>query len=219
MGVILQCESYDAIKSIVKDMLTLANYRMIHDDLPVGKAMKNIDALIQTHDTEFLSDTENECEEKVVERGEEGNADSIKWFDEILDEIQRDLGEKAIPNRGKLNKSTNWYYFPEINKFLRHHLSRLPLWSSVMRKIFNADALTGISTDIESRFGMIKNNVCKSIKLPARADVFVKQLVNEVNGVAKLNKLIIGTCNEQDDNAHNKDIHSSMEIEVNLHFN
>lgn len=192
-GALIQCEDYLAVKDIVKNTLILANYPIFGNcddiDLPSAEALKKINAVIQTHDVNFVK---NEDSSVKFNSSEQIENISISWFDEILNDINSSL--EACGLNAKLQTSfsdTNWYYFPDINKFLRSHLERLPLWSPVMRKYFNSTRLTGISTDIESRFNVLKNYVFKNMQLPVRADVFVKKCLDEVNGVAKLNRLMI----------------------------
>lgn len=197
-GVLLQCEDFAAIKKIVKDALFLANYPIFGNwnnvELPSGEALKNLNAVIQTHEVVLPEnvDTANKLED--IEQSENV---SISWFDEIMNEIESNLRVNELLADSKLKSTqTNWYYFPQINKLFRSQLQRLPLWSSVMRIYFNSTYLTGISTDIESRFNVMKNNVFKNQRLPVRADVFLKKTLSEINGIAKLNRLLLPNRDE-----------------------
>lgn len=113
---------------------------------------------------------------------------------------------------------TNWYYFPDINKFLRHQLTRLPLWTPVMRTHFHSTQLTGISTDIESRFNVLKNNVFKNVQLPVRADVFVKKCIEEVNGIAKLNRMLIPHADINNNTQHTINKSRTEELSIETSF-
>lgn len=204
MGVIIQCEEYQAIKNIIKNVLVLANYPVLgkfeNEELPTEQALQNINAIITTHDTSYLEDDGTEqCDVYEV-----GNGENIKWFDEMLQSIESDVKKNNLQNAQKkhlLSSNLNWYYFPEINSFLRLHLSHLPLWSAVMRNHFESKHLMGNSTDIESRFNLLKNNVFRNVRLPVRADIFVKKFITESNAVAKLGRLLsASTTTDQNGN-------------------
>lgn len=186
MGVLISCESYIAVRKIIKNALILANYPVLGKDLPTEVAHRNIDDLIQKHEINFLDTDEeiNTCESEVE------NVEHIEWFDEMLKKIEE--GAKDAKNSKQKTKiaNLNWYYLPQINSFFRYHISRLPLWTALMKPHFKSTFSTGISTETESRFNILKNNVFKNIKLPTRADVFVKTLLGEVSAVSKLGRLL-----------------------------
>lgn len=216
IGFILQSEDYDAIKSVVKDMLVAANYPICgtwHENkLPTDESLRNLNNVIQTHEMNrhVQVEEETECDDK--ENQNQNNDDSfetdcVKWFDDMLVEIQSTLNEMQLPVNDKSTIGTNWYYFPKINSFLRKNLTTLPLWSAVMRKYFESEHLTGISTDIESRFNHLKNNVFRNVQLPTRPDVFVKKFLDEIDGLAKLSRLMLPRSDE------NNNIPSNGEIE------
>lgn len=201
MGFIAQTDDYNAIKLVIKNALILANYPIYGDSLPTSKAHKHLDALIQTHNPQFIIDADKEngsMNNDNVELEMDLGIEQMKWFDEIIHDIDCDIAERHIEPGLETNPTTNWYYFPRINKFMRHHIFRLPLWSACMRKHFNSKNALGISTDIESRFNIIKNNVFRNQKLPVRADVFVKKLIAEVSAVAKLNRLLCSVDSNND---------------------
>lgn len=195
-GVLIQCEDYNAVKKIVKNTLMLANYPIFGkwkgSILPSGEALKHMNATIQTHDLQFMENSDIK-----PDNTEEIETDPVKWFDDMLDSVNSSLKANGIDS--KLDTKyceTNWYYFPKITQFLRCQLERLPLWSPVMRIHFGATHLTGISTDIESRFQVLKNNVFKNTNLPCRADIFVKKYMDEVSGVSRLNRLMLPSRDE-----------------------
>lgn len=211
VGVIMQCESYDSIKSMLKDVLVLAKYSIFGEwkgsTLPTGEAMKSIDALIQTHEINFSVGDEidesvlNEETESLVRNG------NLKWFDDMINDIESDLKVRKLSSDVKSKSTnTNWYYFPPIIGFLRTRLSDLPLWSSVMRKYFDSEHLTGISTDIESRFNVLKNNVFRNTRLPVRADTFVRKFTDEVNCIAKMSRLLCAKDDANNNHQPNEDI-------------
>lgn len=196
MGVLISCESYIAVKNIIKNALILANYPVLGKELPTEEAHRNIDALIQTHEINFLETDEdkNNCEFEVE------NVEHIEWFDEMLKKIEE--GAKATKNSKQHSKTANlnWYYLPQVNSFFRYHISRLPLWTALMKPHFESTFSMGISTETESRFQILKNNVFKKIRLPTRADVFVKTLLGEVNGVSKLGRLLCANLSTDTNN-------------------
>lgn len=214
MGVITQCESYADIKNIVKNALILANYPYIGNfndtELPSGDAIKNLNAVIQTHDTSFLG---KETDEAVNEfdnvRMNEISTTNIYWFDDMLKNIKTHVLAQGFSKKTQQTASnqTNWFFLPQINEFLQYHISRLPLWSAVMRKYFDSNHQTGISTDIESRFQVLKNNVFKNINLPVRADVFFKKYIKDASAMARLNRML-----SMDINNNVIDIDESIQI-------
>lgn len=203
LGVLLQCEDYAAIKKIVKDTLLIANYPIFGEcnnvEVPSGAAFKNINTVIQTHDVSLPEHSEDSEQHEQIDEIEEENV-SLLWFDDILNDIKQNLELNQLSKLEKMYSNPNWYFFPQINDFLRSQLERLPLWSPVMRQHYKSTHLTGISTDIESRFNILKNNVFRNIQLPVRADVFVKKFYAEVNGVSKLSRLLIPHIDENNNN-------------------
>lgn len=209
IGAIVQIPSYDEIKIIVRDMLILANYPIegVLDDgieAPTAQSRIRLQRLIRTHDTSFIS-TESETTEDEIFLSEsnknvEDNSDTsdITWYLEMLDEIKKSANTfDTSPNNLSSNISMNNYQCTELNAYLQDLLLRLPLWGCVMCAYFKSPNLTGNSCNVERQFGLIKSNIFKKYTLPVSATVFVQTMVNRINSVATLTKLIMKHTNNQ----------------------
>lgn len=205
MGVLIQCESYSAFKEIVKNVIILANYPIFGEwngvHLPSAEAFKATNAIIQTHEVDYLVG-EHSTESLIMtnETGDRSKCVYLNWFENILDKIEKDLQDYNLSSDSMAHLTQpNWYHFPQFNNFLRFHLASLPLWSAVLRNHFGSKYLTGVSSDVESRIKLFKRNVFRNISLPARPDIIVKKMIEEVNGVAKLTRLLMTDENNNTD--------------------
>lgn len=62
---------------------------------------------------------------------------------------------------------------------------RLVLWTAVMNKAFKSDSKTQNQANCESAFNVIKNVIFDGVRLPIRADIFVKKHIESIVGNTK----------------------------------
>lgn len=201
IGGIMQLSSYDDVKSIVKDILILANYDVEGTldngfETPTARSRVNLQRFIRTHNTDFIADLNEKDEGEVFlhesndERIENIDASDIEWYKNMLREIQSDARLiDSSPSNLSSSVSINNYHCKKVNEFLQDLLLRLPLWGSVMCSHFESTIVNGTSSNVERRFGLIKNNIFKNYKLPVSASVFMQKMVKEINCVATICKL------------------------------
>lgn len=216
IGGIMQLASYDDIKSIVKDILILANYAVegtLDDgfETPTAQSRVNLQRFIRTHNTDFMPDLNDKDEGEVLSResnddiNEKIDASDIEWYSNMLQEIQNAARLiDSSPSNLSSNVSINHYHCNKVNEFLRDLILRLPLWGSVMCSHFKSSIVNGTSCDVERRFGLIKNNIFKNYKLPVSASVFMQRMVKEINCVATICKLKTNAEEEAQQIAENR---------------
>lgn len=160
------------------------------------QSRKRLQRLIRTHDTSFLSmetpDTEGEIHLSETNNEENSNntcdASDIDWYLRMLNEIQNST--KCIDNssHSSSNVSINNYQCTELNAYLQHLLSKLPLWSCVMCSYFKAPNALGNSCNVESQYSLLKNHIFHKCKLPVNPVVFVRTYIKRIDSVATLMK-------------------------------
>lgn len=205
-GFLIQCSDYTAIKTIAEHLITLLNVPIFGEIsgnvLPSTQSQKKLVNLVRSHEIRFVTDREEEQEkqneddytnESEQQLGDfcapnEDECEGISFYDDILNKVLKNWGEtKAAKSNIKCQQSL--YYNPELNKYFKKQLNRLPLWTNVMNEHFHSTSDVGISTDTEARFNVIKNVVFKDLTLPIRPDIFVQRLLNDANNLATLNRL------------------------------
>lgn len=186
IGIIIKCESFDDVKSLVRHMLILANYP--HEGclengelLPTSESRTKVNRLIRTHDLDFILETTNDSSDLELDFDE---CDSVtSWIDEIISEVG------VVGNTLDLDKSNsaeNMYYLPKFTEDLRKLCARLLLWSAVMTKHFGSDNVLASSSNVESNFNRIKHIIMKDSRLPVRVDTFLQKYLVSINGSTKL---------------------------------
>lgn len=204
IGIIMQEPSYETIKTIVRDMLILANYAIegvLEDgtETPTAKSRIHLQRLIRTHDTSFFSNEVQECDGEVFlnETSDEEsilaskyNTSNIKWYADMLNEIQEKAKsfDSAASNLTS-NVSMNNYQCVGLNVFLQELLLELPLWSCVMCGHFNVPIALGNSCDVERMYALIKQTIFHNYKLPVSAVVFIENMVKRINSITTLTKM------------------------------
>lgn len=197
IGAIMQTASYKEIKSIVKDMLILANYPIegtLDDEteVPTKQSRIKLQRIIRTHDTSFISSeiesSDGEIISDEISDDESCNiTSSIKWYSEMLNEIQREAKSyDCAPSNLSSNVSINNYQCIEMNSYMCDLLSRLPLWSCVMCAHFKTQNSLGNSCNVESYYSLLKNQIFHKYTLPVSAVLFIEVLVKRINSVTTL---------------------------------
>lgn len=184
-------------------MLILANYPLegVMDDgtiAPTARSRINLQRLIRTHETNFMTNEVKECDGEIVlndikcEAAKISDTEPIKWYTELLREIEKDIETiNFSPNNLSSNVSINNYKCTNLNEYLKDLLLTLPLWGSVMCEYFEWTNKTGNSCNVERQFSLIKSNIFKKYTLPVGIAVFVREMVKRVNSAATLTKLIL----------------------------
>lgn len=224
IGGMMQLTSYEEIKRVVKELLILANYPIegtLDDgsEIPTHKCQVNLQRFIRTHDvsTFIQQEKENDDEEKTSELDwcTADNAGDIQWFHEMLSEVEGVAKSMDYsPSNLSSNTTINHYKCTNFNSYLCELLQRLPLWGRVMNQYYKQTKAT--SSDIESWFNILKNNVFNNFRLPVSAPVFVKKLINEVSAVAKVYNITVKADDkrkEENDNQNDKKEDQSVYLE------
>lgn len=86
------------------------------------------------------------------------------------------------PSEMTSNVSINPYQSDEMIKCFKKQLSRLIFWSSIMVDHHKSEYDIGKSSDVESKMNVTKNVIMKNVRLPTRADTFIKKLLQSSNG-------------------------------------
>lgn len=176
IGVIMQCENFSEIGTILENMLILATGAIGSDE-----SLSKLSELVQTHNTEIISkfnSTKNDEEDGLRDVFSADPYDNCTWFDRIFD------GVKAKTPNEPIKKEP--YFYPNLTTFLKKLFDDLPLWCPVMKPYFKSNYDIATSSDTEARFNVIKNVLFRNEKLPMKADTFVKTLLRNVNSIAKL---------------------------------
>lgn len=219
IGTIMQTESYEQIKMIVKHLLILANYPIegtLDDatEVPTKQSRISLQRLIRTHDTSFLS-SEMEESDSGLFLNETNDAENcnitseIGWYSELLNEIQHNAKlYDCAPSNLSSNVSINNYQCIEMNLYMHDLLSKLPLWSCVMCTHFQAPNLLGNSCNVESYYSLLKNNIFHLYTLPVSPVVFIEILVKRINSVTTLMKMFM----KQSAHLENDDVEKKTNI-------
>lgn len=209
VGVIIQSDTFDNIKKIIKHALILALYPMegVLDDgskLPTAESLSTINKLVRSHDISFVAknancdtnnaEDEDEDDAAVMPDNEQELRTNISWYMDIYNEVAESIkSQKLAPNHLTSNTRENMLHCPEAHHFFKDIMERLPLWSAVMSKHFSSSSIISTSNDTESRFKVLKRNVFANFNLPIRADIFCAQMFNVIAALAKLNYLLDST--------------------------
>lgn len=172
IGVIIQCESFEDIKNIVRNVLLLAtnpNEGSLRNGqlLPSAESRNKLNKLIRTHNVAFVSDSDDKLKDSTFEEFES----AADWIDEIIAETSLEEKKNYLDES---NIEINMYYLPDLVGVLRKLCSRM-----------TADTLAS-SSNVESTFNRIKNIIMQNIRLPVRIDLFMEKYLASINGSTKL---------------------------------
>lgn len=223
IGAIMQMSSYEEIKTIVKDMLIMANYPIegVHDDgteIVTTQSRIRLQRFIRTHDTSFFAIQTEQDESEIFfsDKDDDENMckdiSALSWYSQMLNEIQENA--KLIdcsPSNLSSNVSINNYQCTDLNVYLQDLLSKLPLWSCVMCAHFQAPIALGNSCNVERQYSLIKSNLFHQYTLPVNPVVFLEIFVKRINTVTTLMKM------RMKQSAKLKDDETDMDIDENLH--
>lgn len=189
-GYLMQCTNYNAIKSTAELMITLVNTPAFGEvngkPLFSTQSQTKLVNLIRSHDIKFIANDIEESDDEEFDDKDEEKSNEITFFDEILKGV---LERSSQMNAKKCSESM--YYNPDLNKYFKRQLNRLPLWTPVMMTHFGTTNLLGVSNDTESRYNVIKNVIFNDVTLPIRPDIFIKRLLDYSDNLTTINRLEI----------------------------
>lgn len=201
-GLLILAESFDTLKKLLKNILILANSQWEgtnsnNEPLPADMSRKTLSKVIRTHDLKFVTkidEKSEEAQEIVVEDGDiedkceeidcSSEEDEMAWFNNMLTDIPID--DEVSCDANASNVKGNMFYLPELTNVLKKLCFRLPFWSAVMKKEFGSTDFVATSSDVESKFNLLKNNIFRGEQLPMRLDSFLDKYIKSVVGSVKL---------------------------------
>jgi len=97
----------------------------------------------------------------------------------------------CIENEGKTNASVQGnrmsaYYLPELGKYIQRLCYDFPLWTGIMKTIFDSPFLIATSAPVESSFNELKNQILRFDRRPMSVDRFVIKHINSINSDTKI---------------------------------
>jgi len=97
----------------------------------------------------------------------------------------------SIEKEGKANASVQGnrmaaYYLPELGKYIERLCYDFPLWTGIMKTIFDSPFLIATSAPVESSFNELKNQILRFDRRPMSVDRFVTKHINSINSDTKI---------------------------------
>lgn len=195
IGLMIQCNSFTDMITIIENVLIVASIPFESDDLPTENSIRTLKRLIKTHES-FESITKddggNKLDDFVIEETYE-NIDSIRWLKSLEEKVKK--YNEYSPDETSSNIRDNLYVALEFIPYFMKLCSRIPLWTSVMNEYFKSSNKTSSSADVESQHNIIKNIIFSKEKLPIRLDSFMQKYTQAIKGdmnvaVAKLEVIL-----------------------------
>jgi hypothetical protein len=190
---IQQSRSYDTVKLIIKDIISISlhEYNSIDLDNTESKcvqAFKRLSTQLNTHliDTDKINECEEVLENKDLVTEDEdveqhgGLMPLIKYYDDILNT------ELLYLQLIETTQTKNDLFLPEINNTLKRLLKKLPMWGNIMTDYFPGAKDYASSSNVESHFKDIKTIYFNTKVERVRIDEFLVQHYSFVNGTVKL---------------------------------
>lgn len=188
-------KSYDEVKSVIKDIVTVSLREHVTLDLD-GQSCKKYDQAVACLaniseykvDIQHLDNCNDDESLSYVLHDEKNNSNNvgtnplIQYYDNVLET------EKLYLMLIDPNEHKNEYYLPEINDTLKRLLKKLPMWSGVMDKYFRNVRNVGSSSNVENHFKDLKTIYFNTKQERIRLDEFLIQHYTYINGMIKLNK-------------------------------
>lgn len=111
-----------------------------------------------------------------VEEEQAGNVD--KWVQEVQEEIPKLIGSTG----GKPNP----YFLPSFAKELIRIARAFPMWSAVMKSLFDSPRITATTASVESDFNNLKNLILRGETQPLQVHKLADTHLNYINGLCKI---------------------------------
>lgn len=188
------------------------------DELPSESRLTYLNTIIKGTPPmlDILNENNEDLDNNDIDDPEEANkqcaSDWIQLAINIYDSAKR-LADNCTEGT-----AINACYNPELAKIIKTRLiPYLPLWSGIMRPYFQIDEEIATSSSVKAEFADLKHRAFKG-KLPMRADKFVLQHLDYIDGKIKLascQKSILNTDVEQQNKiTHNYSSASSVEMQT-----
>lgn len=179
IGLMIQCDSFDRLKDIVKHALIAATIPFESEDLPTLDSIRTLKRLIKTHDlNSFITNIESHItDEKIDEIDHSGR---IGWFEKI--EMQIAEMNEYNPDETSSNIRDNLYVSHDFVSYFKGLCARVPLWTSVMNSHFGSNKKISSSSDVEAQNNIIKHFIFENVRLPIRLDQFMQTYLKSIKG-------------------------------------
>ena len=167
MNWLIECTDFSAFGPFLESMLIISLSEYESPDIRERKkVLKNT---IST-EKEITSPETDEMDNEFIQ-GEESTFSQL-WYDTLVSKIKSKLCS--------VGEEENYYFFPEINCFIRHCLRTLPLWSGIMVSNYNYGEKTASSAQVESYFKDIKHVSLENYNLPINVDKYLITMWNDL---------------------------------------
>lgn len=181
LGYLIQCESMEEFKNIVRDTLLILRNPFFTTETTAAKM--RLQRLVDTHEVyEILK----------LDEDMETNDDSFcdGFHDEIVNTFKDTSSYKFIMTisntieiENNKDLAENLYYSPDLEPYFIYIFVRFPLWTNIMCSKFRSTLMTATSSAIESEF----KNMKKLVKVSTQKnDVFVSRHLDHLQGLLKL---------------------------------
>lgn len=174
----MECEDFAMAKKILRELLVICQSE--NENKVVIDSAKFIEQQSQENQTENTA-YEEESDENLFEDtlfADDNEPDDNGWLDELSPNV--DKNKKNVENG-----VANWLFLPALHKNIVSMAKRLPLWSAVLKNAFKSSLTLQNQGNAEAAFNVIKNVIFSNVRLPIRADDFVKNHLNSIQGFAK----------------------------------
>ena len=150
------------------------------------------------HDDSLETDNEDSNADEIFEIA----CQSDNWFKAIIDEA-----DLAAVSSGS---EPNPYFCPKFEKKLVNILPYCPLWTAVMKEVFQSPNTTASSAIIECDFSILKEIIMEHNKRPLRVDKFIAFHLRALSGNSNI---IAASANENAYFSNNDKILNDLEEE------
>lgn len=184
LGLLIKEENFETAQKTLKDILMVAisPFQLTKNGQPLTMepSLQRLIVKIEGFSEILIPDQEEE-ERSLPDVGEIASDNPKTWARKILTSI---VVESEV-DCGRPNP----YYLPEVaEKFVKLAVE-MPLWSGLMKKACNSPHLTASSSNIENKFGKLKNSLLKGETRPMRVDKFVCMHLKSVEGACRLSSI------------------------------
>ncbi|CAF4950965.1 unnamed protein product [Pieris macdunnoughi] len=163
------CDDYDKAKYIISDLITVCLNQ--HDGIINGKnatrcenSKRNLKKLCAFHvdDTEIEIQDNDKINANIEESSYSIFDDTLKYNTKqkcpkwIYNKIDAEKIITTLSDDNDCSHHENLYYFPAFIDVLLRLMGQFPLWSNVMKNLYNSDIDRPSSSNIESYFKNLK---------------------------------------------------------------
>lgn len=175
-----QCENYELPKEVIQNVvnLCLSQYDDEIGDFSIAKS--RLDKLLHNVTLDgFDSESKLNLYKKHAFDVDINNEDLefIQWFNNIVQDTKK--------RNPILKNNKNAYYCPPFITTFRRILMKLPLWSNLLRPLFESENKAPSSSGVESYFKTLKHLVFKTKFQRYRIDEFFQLYAEYLEGEMK----------------------------------